>query len=185
MLANERTKSMRLKRKIAAILGTVLLGAVGAVAVGSPALAYTYGPDQFRHISQYCVEMPGGPGNFGGQLILNYCGGPASHNQHIVLNDTVPFVAWQYTLQIEGSPYCLVAGNSDLFLSTIVQWTCDPTSDRFKWLLTFPNGVGQPTKRGLSSVHQPAWCIDKFNPTAGSYLVMDNCSTNYYDVIPA
>ncbi len=174
---------MRLRRKLAAIAGTVIMGLGGAVALASPAQAYTYGPYQLRHISQYCLEMPGGPSNFGGQLILNYCGGPASHNQHVIFDDAG--AAWLYFLHIEGSSYCLVPGNADLYHSTIIQWTCDYTLSRFKWRLTFPLGEGSPDKRGLQNVYQPAWCIDNWYPSAGAYLVMENCSTNYWNLISA
>jgi hypothetical protein len=119
----------------------------------------------------------------GQQLILNYCGGPASHNEHYVFEDVGG--AWLYFIHLEGSPYCLVPGNANLYHTTIVQWTCNYSSDTFMWRLAFVE-TGDTTKRWLQSVHKPAWCIDNLNPSAGAYLVLENCYiTDFWHLNPA
>jgi len=175
---------MKVRTRVGAALIAVFAGVAGAVALGSPASASTWGPFQPVHSSGYCFEAPGGAGGFGQQVILNYCGGPASHNQHIVLEDTNTG-PWLYFMRVEGSPYCLVPGNADLYHTTIVQWTCDYTSDRFIWGLEFVS-QNDTSKRWLRSEHQPAWCLDKLDPVAGSLLVLENCYiTDFWRLNPA
>jgi hypothetical protein len=173
---------VKTRTRTGGLLAAALLGVGMAVALASPASASTYGPYQLLHVSGYCLEAPSG--NLGQQLILNYCGGPASHNQHLTFEDAGD--AWLYFLHLEGSPYCLVPGNADLFMSTIVLWTCDRSSTKYMWRLGFTETVDL-SKRNLCLVYHsgnnPSWCMDKYNPTAGSYLVMDFQSTNYWKLL--
>jgi hypothetical protein len=166
---------MKIRARVGAVLTATLLGVVGAAALASPASAATYGPYQLTHQSFFCMEAP--TSNLGQQVILNYCGGPASHNQHINFEDSGTG-AYQYFLHVEGSAYCLVPGNADLYNSTIVLWTCDYSSSRFIWYLGFPRETNL-NARSLQNIYN-ALCMDSKTSTAGVYVRMNFCSGESY-----
>jgi hypothetical protein len=167
-------------RKLLAGLGVTIVASVGVVALtASPASAATYGPYTLLHSSGYCVESP--TPYLGEQLILNYCGGPASHNQHFMFEDAD--AAWHYFIHLENSPYCLVPGNADLFNSTVILWVCDRSSSKFIWILGFPNGNWYD--RDLANLYN-ARCIDtSVVPTAGEYLRTTGCLRGWYNLYAA
>jgi hypothetical protein len=165
-----------MKRRVVALLATVLLSITAAVALASPASAWTYGPDELKHgASGLCLEAPTSDPNQ--QLILNYCGGPASHNEHFLFDDSGTG-AYQYFVRLEGTSNCLVPGNADLWNSTIVLWPCDYGSYRFVWYLGFPSEVNHDL-RGLMNVYtaqkDAPRCMDNLNASAGSFVRMVGC----------
>jgi hypothetical protein len=169
---------MKIRARVGAALTAVLLGVVGAAALASPASAAAYGPYELKHgASGFCLEAP--TSNINQQLILNYCGGPASHNEHFIFDDSGTG-AYQYFVRLEGTSYCLVPGNADLFGSTIVLWPCDYGSYRFVWYLGFPSEVNH-AQRNLMNVYTaqaPLYsprCIDNTNTSAGVYVKMLGC----------
>ena len=169
----------RMRRVALSILSTlaILIVSFGIV---TPASAATYGPEKLVHSSGYCVEAP--TPYLGQQVILNYCGGPASHNQHFTFEDA-GFVAWQYFIHLEGSPYCLQPGAPDLYNSTIVLWTCNPLSTAQIWILGFPH-YPNTTDRDLANSYN-ARCIDTPPgevPVAGSYLRATGCLRGWYNL---
>jgi hypothetical protein len=167
-------------RKFLAALGVTIVASVGLVALtASPASAGTY-THQLVHSSGYCVESP--TPYLGQQLILNYCGGPASHNQHFTFEDA-GYLAWHYYIHLENSPYCLVPGNADLFNSTIILWVCDYSSDKFIWILGFPH-YPNIDDRDLANDYS-AYCMDtSVVPTAGEYLRATGCLRGWYNLHP-
>ena len=74
----------RMRRVALGILSTLAILVV-SFGIAAPASAATYGPEKLVHSSGYCVESP--TPYLGQQVILNYCGGPASHNQHFMFED--------------------------------------------------------------------------------------------------
>lgn len=160
---------MKIRTRLGAVLVATLLGVGGAVVLASPASATTY-RHTLQHASWYCMEAP--TANLGQQVILNYCGGPASHNQHFNFEDSGTG-AYQYFLHLEGSAYCLVPGNADLYNSTVVLWTCDYSSSRFIWYLGFPRETN-PNARSLQNIYN-ALCMDNTSPGAGVYVKMYFC----------
>jgi len=170
---------MKVRARVGAALTTVLLAVVGAVALASPASAASYGPYELKHgRSGLCLEAP--TSNLNQQLILNYCGGPASHNEHFIFDDSGTG-AYQYFVRLEGTSYCLVPGNADLFGSTVVLWPCDYGSYRFVWYLGFPRETDHDVRNLMNMYtvqhNAPAsgWCIDSTNSNAGVYVTMRGC----------
>ncbi len=161
---------MRLQRRIAAIVGTLLLGIVGAIALEAPASAATYGPYKLVHASGYCLEVPNSSYNYGEQLRLNYCTG--APNQRFWFEDAG--YDWAYFIHPAHSGYCIVPGVSSLVDSTVIQWPCNYQTGQV-WIL----GFGQ--QYGSRTLYHPysGMCAGVNYAYAGAYVRENGCAGSY------
>ena len=154
---------MKLRVRIAAIIGTLLLGVGVAVALEAPASAGTY-PHTIV-IRGLCVEVPNGSFNWGEQLRLNNCNGSRSQ----VFNFEDAGFDWGYFLMPSYNGLCLTPGNASLFNSTIIQWPCNWGS-RQTWVLGFA-----PDSRILYTTFS-RWCLGVSSAFVGAYVTQGDCS---------
>lgn len=154
---------MNLKRRVAAIIGAVVLGTFGAVAIESPASAYTY--PHLITAGGYCLEVPNSSGAWGEQLRLNYCTG--ARNQ--VFNFVDAGFDWGYSIRPAHSGLCLMPGNANLYNSTIIQWGCNGGS-RQTWVI-----ASAPSSLILYTTYS-RWCLGVDYAYVGAYVTQGDCS---------
>lgn len=155
---------MKLQRRIIGIIGALLVGIVGTVALATPASAGTYVHPLVNN-SGLCLDVPGFSTQPGVQLILSSCNGGS--NQTFLFDDAGG--AWLYNIRPSHNPsMCLVPGNADLFNSTIIQWPCD-RGIRQRWYLGF--GMWD---RILVNSHS-GWCAGVNFAFSGAYVTQASC----------
>jgi hypothetical protein len=155
---------MKLQGKIAGIIGALLVGIGGAVALTTPASAGTYS-HPVVHNSGRCLDVPGFSTIPGTQLAIYACNG--GNNQTFLFEDAGG--AWMYYIHPRHNPsMCLMPGNADLFGSTVIQWPCD-RGIRQKWYLGFG-----PFDRILVNPYSN-WCAGVDFAFSGAYVTVADC----------
>jgi hypothetical protein len=131
---------VKLSRKVAGIVGALILGMGGAVAVAAPASAGTY-VHVAVHASSLCLDVPGFSTAPGEQVTLYQCNGGS--NQAFLFEDAGYDFAY-FVHPMHNRSMCLVPGNASLADSTIIQWPCN-RGIRQTWVLgasaTYPGMV--------------------------------------------
>ena len=163
---------MRIRRHIAGLLAALVVGAVGATAVATPASAASLGPFRIVHNSGFCLEVPEGNYGWYTQLRLAPCHSYA-YQQFTLVETGVP---WQFYIQTYHW-YCLDVGSwSTAPDARIVQWPCSWTPNQrfqaisvnaYEWKLQAEHsgycmrvhypGLGQGTVQGYCNDTNALW----------------------------
>ena len=127
-----------MRKKIALFLAAVV-GAIGAIAVATPAHAaarsgYTY-LIQLEN-TNYCAALPGYPYGAGEQLMLENCAFAPS----FTFFDT-GYVSYEYWVRVDYSGYFVQAGAPALQNSTLIQWPWCYCNDQVWHLVGASNGA--------------------------------------------
>ncbi len=157
---------MKLRQRIIAIVGTLLLGIGGALALEAPASAGTY--PHTLSTGGLCLEVPNSSRVPSEQLWLNYCTGAANQ----VFNFDDAGRDWWYFLRpSHNTGQCLTPGAASLFNSTIVQWPCNWANYQ-TWLLV----RGNDGSYSLVNIYN-GWCLGLDFAYAGAYVRQGSCTS--------
>lgn len=158
---------MRLRRKIAAIAGVVILGLGGAVALESPASASAWGPYLVKNESTgYCLGIPSYSYSAGAQFQLDAC----DHAPAFYFIDTNLF-PYEYYIQVIYDGYYVQPGAPALQNSTLIQWDYSGLAEQMWKLVGASNGAVLIQRVGSAS-----WCMLAESSSLYAYVRQNNCN---------
>ncbi len=168
---------MKFRSKITRFLVVLFAAVSGLAATASPASATSYGPFWIVHASGWCLEVPNTSYYYGEQLKLAECGSNTQYNQFFHLDDTPEF-NYHYYIRPPYNWYCLTPGDASLLNSTIIQWGCDFSANRYKWVLQTMSWSSNPTDRSLMNVAS-GYCLRVDLAYIGAYVRQGVCNNNW------
>jgi alpha-galactosidase len=161
-------ESVKLQQRIVRIVGAMILGIGGAIALATPASADVY-PHPVVNMSGLCLDVPAFSRAAHEQLILWSCNGGA--NQTFLFEDAGG--AWRYYIHpSHNRSMCLMPGDVTLPDSTIIQYPCDRGMSQ-TWLLGF-GSIGRTLYNTYSGL-----CVGVNFSYVGAYVRQNSCDGVY------